>query len=125
MTLEEIKNKALDDNFIVETKKKLKEKFQTESEVYAIGNDILIYSERVLVPLSQQKRMKSLMRSYVYWCSMDRNIESLIKPCKGCALAGKAPTINSTHGQKLTTHGWSRLHFDFAGHSMVHIIWSL
>ena len=41
MMLEEIKNKALDDNFIVEMKKKVK-----ESEVYSICNDFLIYSKK-------------------------------------------------------------------------------
>ena len=76
MTLEKINN----NNFIVEMKKKLKERCTSESEVYSIFNDVLMSSERVMVPLSQQKqileeflaehpgisRKKSLMRSYVY-----------------------------------------------------------
>ena len=49
MTLEEMKNKALEDNFIVEMKKKLKNRSITESEMYSICNDILMYSERVVV----------------------------------------------------------------------------
>ena len=109
MISEEIKkNKALDDYFIVEMKKKLKQNRCTiESEVYSICNDVLIYSERVVVPLSLQicilkefhaghpgiSRMKSLMRRYVYWHSMDRDIGSFVKSCKGCALAAKAPKI--------------------------------
>ena len=35
-------------------------------------------------------RMKSLMRSYVYWPKMDNNITDMIEKCKGCALAAKA-----------------------------------
>ena len=33
------------------------------------------------------------MRSYVYWPNMDKDIENVIKSCKGCALAAKAPPI--------------------------------
>ena len=53
--LEEIKNKALDDNFIVEMKKK--DWRTTEYEVYSIRNDILIYNDIVVVALSLQKRI--------------------------------------------------------------------
>ena len=84
-------------------RKKIKDRSITESKVYLICNDVLKCSIRVLVPLSQQKqilkelhtehpgisRMKSLMRSYVHWRSMNRDIESLVKSCKGCALAAK------------------------------------
>ena len=73
------KNIVLDDNFIVEMKKKLKDRSTTEAEAYSICNDVLMYSERVVVPLSLQKRilkefhtghpgmsrMKSLMKSCV------------------------------------------------------------
>ena len=44
MTLEEIKNKELDNGFIVEMK--------NLKEIYSICNDVLMYSERVVVPLS-------------------------------------------------------------------------
>ena len=45
--------KALKDIFIVEMKKKLlKDRSKTESKVYSICNDVLVYSERVVVPLS-------------------------------------------------------------------------
>ena len=51
------KNKTLNVDFIVEMKKKLEDGNKTESEVYSICNDVLVYSERVMVPLSQQKRI--------------------------------------------------------------------
>ena len=90
--LEEMK-KALDDNFIVEMKKKLKDMSTTEPKLYSICNDVLMYSDRVVVPLSLQNqilkefhsghpsisRMKSLTRSYVYWHNMDGDIKSLVK----------------------------------------------
>ena len=54
--LEEIENKVLDDNFIVEAKKKLKGRSVIKSEVYSICNDVLVFSERVVILLSLQKR---------------------------------------------------------------------
>ena len=50
-------------------------------------------------------RMKTLMRSFVYWPKMDKNTENAVKLCKGCALAAKAPPIKFNPGQKLTFHG--------------------
>ena len=69
----------MDDNFVVEINfKKLKDKSITESGVYSICNDVLKYSERMVVTLSLHEwilkefhsghpgisRMKSLMRTY-------------------------------------------------------------
>ena len=128
LTLKEIKkNKALDENFIVEMKKDLKDRCKTESEIYSICNGVLMYNERVVVPLSLQKwilkefhtghpdisRMKSLIWSYVYW-RMDRDIESWVKSYKGCALAAKAPPTKFNLWPE-TNHSWSCRHIDFAG----------
>ena len=38
-------------------------------------------------------RMKSLMRCFVYWPGMDRDIELLVKNCRGWALAEISPPI--------------------------------
>ena len=38
-------------------------------------------------------RMKSLMRSYKYWPSIDQDIEKMVKECRGCQLAAKATPI--------------------------------
>lgn len=113
--LEDIKSKVLEDKFITEMKKKLKDRTKLDSGVYSMCNDILMYSERLVVPLALQKRilkefhgisrMKSWMRSYVYWCSMDRDIECLVKSCKSCALAVKAPPIKFNPWPELTTQG--------------------
>ena len=97
------KKKALDDNFIVEMKKKVQcshvhklilKEFQTEDPGIS--------------------RMKSLMRSYVSWRSMDRGIERLVKSCKGCALAAKSPLIKFNWWPE-TDCSWLHLHINFAG----------
>ena len=63
---------------------------------------------------SGMSRMKSLMRSFVYWSGMDHDIEFLEKNCRGCALAEKAPPIKFESWPK-TYVPWKRLHIDFAG----------
>ena len=45
---------------------------------------------------------------------MDRDIESLVKSCKGCALAAEAPPIKFNPWPE-TDHPWLCLHIDFAG----------
>ena len=128
MTLKEIKNKPWGDNFIEEMKKKLKDWSTTEFEVYSICSEVFVYSEGVVEPLSLQKRIlkelhtghpcisrrKSLMRSYVNKHSMYRVIKSLVKSCKVCPLAVKAPPIKFNPWPE-TDCPWSRLHIDFAG----------
>ena len=59
-------------------------------------------------------RMKSLMRSFVYWPNMDKDIENVAKLCKGCALAAKASPIKFNSWPK-TDLPSSRIHIDFAG----------
>ena len=109
-------------------KKKLKNWSKTESEIFSVCNDVLMYSRRVMVPLSLQKlilrkfhtghpdisRMKSLMISCVYWCCMDRDIGSLVKSCKDCALAVKTLPIKFNSWPEINCT-WSCLHIDFTG----------
>lgn len=103
ITMNEIIDKASDDEFIKEVKDKLNSKDQNVSEVYSLCNDM--YGDRVIIPSTLQKRtlkefhvghpgtsrMKSLMRSYVYWINMNKDIENTVRSCKECTLATKAP----------------------------------
>ena len=80
-----MKSEAFEDDFINEIK------------VYSLCDNILLYSDRVVIPKKLQKRilkdfhaghpgknrMKSLMRSYVYWPAMDRDISDMIDACRG------------------------------------------
>ena len=58
--------------------------------------------------------MKALMRSYTYWPNMDKDIEQVVKTCKGCQLAVKALAVKFTPWPK-TDIPWTRLHIDYAG----------
>ena len=59
---------------------------------------------------SGMSRMKSLMKSFVYWPGMDHDIKLLVKNCRGCGLA----EIKFESWPK-TDVPWKRLHIDFAG----------
>ena len=124
----EIKSEAMNDNFITNIKQKITVKTEKVSEVFSLCDNVLLYSERVVIPKKLQNRilrnfhtghpginrMKSLMRSYVYWLKMDNDIMDIIKKCKVCALTAKAPLTIFKPWPK-TEQPWSRIHVDFAG----------
>ena len=123
----DIRKEAESDDFIRETKGKLQTDEQVE-EVFLTCDQVLLYWERVVVPATLQKkilkdfptghpgttRMKSLMRSYVYWRNTDKDIEEKVKACRECALATKAPPIQFSPWLK-ADYSWSRIHVDYAG----------
>lgn len=96
--------------------------------MYSICDNVLLYSDRVVIPTTLQKRMlkefhvghpgisrmKSLMRSFVFWPNMDKDIEEKVRECRGCALAMKAPPTQFGSWAK-PDRPWSRIHLDFAG----------
>ena len=130
VTLEEIRKRAESDAFIKKIKEQVGLKKRNEKGVsaFSICDNILLYADRVVVPQVLQKRilkefhvghpgisrMKNLMRSYCYWPRMDQDIEKIVKTCRGCALAAKAPPIKFNPWPKTNTP-WSRLHIDYAG----------
>ena len=119
MTLDQIKQEALYDEYINRTKTKILKKDQRTTDVFSTCNDVLLYRERVVIPLTLQKyilkdfhaghpgnnKMKSLIRSFVYWSNMDKDIENAVKLRKGYALVAKAPPIKLTAGQRQTFLG--------------------
>lgn len=92
MTLKEIKHDAHYDEFISATKSKISEKDQHISDSFSLCDEVLLYTERVVIPKNLQKRilkdfhigyprknrMKSLMCSYIYWPKMDQDIENMV-----------------------------------------------
>ena len=110
----EIKSEAMNDDFITNIKQKITAKNEKVPEVFSLCDNVLLHSERVVIPKKFQNRilrdfhtghprinrMKSLMRSYVYCPKMDNDITDMIEKCKGCALAAKAPPLLSNLGPK-------------------------
>ena len=107
VTLLEIKSEAMNDDFTTNIKQKITVKNEKVPVVFSLCDNVLLYSERVVISKKLQKRilrdfhtgrpgknsMKSHMRSYVYWPKMDNDITDMIEKCKGCALAAKAPPV--------------------------------
>ena len=119
VTLLEIKSEAINDDFITNIKQKITVKNEEVPEVFSLCDNVLLYSERVIIPKKLKNRilrdfhtrhpginrMKSLMRSYVYWPKMNNDIRDMIEKCKGCALAAKPPRLLSNLGQKQNNLG--------------------
>ena len=128
VSLKEIKREAVRDNFIKEIKAKLLEKNTKIEETYSLCDNVLLYSERVVIPKTLQRRilhdfhtghpginrMKSLMRSYVFGPGMDSDVTDMVSKCKGCILAAKSPPTSQGPWPK-TDRPWSRIHIDFTG----------
>ena len=88
----------------------------------------MLYGDRVVIPAVLTKnlfkdfhighmgilRMKALMKSYVCWYGMDKEIINLVRIFKNCALVTKAPPVKFNPWPK-TDKPWSRLHIDYAG----------
>ena len=60
-------------------------------------------------------RMKMLARSYVYWPSLDKDIEKLAQTCNECVNKQKAPPKSPLHPWKFPRTPWYRVHIDFEG----------
>ena len=128
VTLQEIKREAQEDEFISATKQKIGDKNPQIVDIFTLCDNVLLFGEGVVIPKTLQKRilkdfhaghpgknrMKSLMRSYVYWPKMDLDISNMVDACKGCDLAAKAPLITYKPWPK-TDQPWSRIPVDFAG----------
>ncbi|XP_060538726.1 uncharacterized protein K02A2.6-like, partial [Pantherophis guttatus] len=89
----------------------------------------LLWGDRVLIPSTLQRRtletlhkghpgivrMKALARSYVWWPSMDRDIEQWVSRCDPCQEVRPAPPQSDVAKWETPSNPWSRIHIDFAG----------
>ena len=125
-TQEEIRKDAEKDEFITEIKERIVNKDKQVTNAYTLCDEVLLYRVVILATLQRWipkdfhighpgiTRTKSLMRSYVFWKNLDKNIENMIRSCTGCALAAKSPPIQFSPLPK-TDLPWTRIHVDFAG----------
>ena len=60
-------------------------------------------------------RMKSLARCYVWWPSMEQELEQKVKECVQCQLMQNSPPQIPTHPWEWPQRSWARLHIDYAG----------
>ncbi|KAK6736004.1 hypothetical protein RB195_018963 [Necator americanus] len=62
-----------------------------------------------------QRRMKMPAGSFVYWPTMDSDIETLVKTCPRCASVAKDPIKAELHSWPEPHSPWTRVHADFPG----------
>ena len=104
------------------------EQYGRRATELSIENGCLLWANRVIIPsklrsliLSElheghlgMSRMKSLARSYVWWPSLDKEIEEVVKQCEACqSLRGKSARIDPPHPWIYPQKPWERVHADF------------
>lgn len=101
---------------------------EIESE-YTIDSDVLFRGQRVVIPTTLQPyvlqelhsthlgitKMKQLARRYVYWKSIDKDIEKLVRSCQSCAVVRSSPAKAELHPWEEPDENWQRVHMDYAG----------
>ena len=101
----------------------------------SIHDGCLMWGNRVVVPspgrtkLLEQlhechpgmSRMKNLARSYVWWPSIDQNIEETVKTCVPCQRARYLPPPAPLQPWEWPARPWARLHLDYAGPLLGHM----
>ncbi|PIO56652.1 integrase core domain protein, partial [Teladorsagia circumcincta] len=103
--------------------------YYNRRESLSTADSCLLTSSRIVIPKPLQHRvlralhkahpgqtrMKMLARSYVYWPSIDADIENLARNCVTCAKFAKNPVKAELQSWPKPTTPWSRVHVDFAG----------
>ncbi|XP_031336222.1 uncharacterized protein K02A2.6-like [Photinus pyralis] len=91
---------------------------------YTIQDGCLFKGIRVAIPAKLRKpildelhaahtgvvKMKALARSYVWWPSIDLDIERLARACLSCSRYKNNPPKTNTHPWEYATSPWQRIH---------------
>ena len=76
------------------------------------------FRERLLNQIHEEHpgicKMKSLARCYLWWPTLDKEIEAKVKSCGICAAVRNMPPTAPLHTWEWPTRIWQRLHIDFA-----------
>ena len=94
-----------------------------------LEDDILVLGYRIVIPESLRAHIlnelhnthlgivktKSLARAYVWWPSLNKDIESLIKNCSICKHTRSNPPKSPLQCWPIPEGVWARIHIDFLG----------
>ena len=103
--------------------------FTSKKEELTSLNGCILWGTRVLIPKPGREavlqelhcghpgitKMRSLARMFVWWPSIDSDIEKSVRRCSDCQSVQSAPPVAPLHSWKWPTRPWARLHIDFAG----------
>ena len=104
-------------------------------------DECLLFAECMIVPPSLQDRvikqfhnghqgiscMKALVRTYVYWPNMDKQLKELAHKCSNCQLAAKSLRKTTLSSWPISESPWSCLHIwlDLPKDSVIFYSWML
>ena len=58
-------------------------------------------------------RTKAYARSYIWWPSLDSQIEEYLKSCESCQMFRNKPSQAPLHPWKFPARAWKRIHIDY------------
>lgn len=102
--------------------------YQRRKDFLSISKDCILWSNRVVIPHSLQghilKRLheghsgivqtKMMARAYLWYPSLDTDIEAMVADCELCQINRNNPPTTE-HSWPAATKPWSRVHVDFMG----------
>jgi transposase InsO family protein len=103
--------------------------YKNKVDELSVEQGCLLWGLRVVVPTTLRERvlqelhethpgmtrMKSIARSYVWWPSIDSDIEKTVRSCHVCQVTRADPAGAPVHPWCYPTGPWQRLHIDFKG----------
>ena len=95
----------------------------------SVQDECILWGQRVVLPPQTRRyalqmlhqthpgicRMKSLARSYIWWPSMDSDVEQMAHNCNECSSNLKSPAKSPLHPWEWPSQPWFRIHLDYAG----------
>lgn len=102
----------------------------------SVRNDCILWGIRVVIPKSLRDRvleelhlahpgivrMKEIMRSYVWWPNIDKDVEVQVKNCSSCAQVKSLPAAAPLMPWIWPERPWQRIHIDFAEWNKMHFL---
>ena len=103
--------------------------YKSRKNELSVQDGGVLWGARVVIPPQGRKlvlaelhqahpgicRMKSLARSYVWWPSLDRDLQALVHSCEVCQVNQKAPAGAPLLPREWPDQPWRRIHIDYAG----------
>jgi len=112
---------------------------QIDMREFTLQNGIIFRGHRAVIPQPLRNkilqelhtghfgiiRMKNLARGYVWWPSIDKDIESLAKNCNDCNTFRNNPTKIDVHAWEPSSTAFEQVHVNFAGPFLGHYFFVL
>ncbi|XP_055489415.1 uncharacterized protein K02A2.6-like [Leucoraja erinacea] len=104
--------------------------FVSKREELPMEDDVILWGSRVVIPDNMEMRtriledlhsthpgivkMNALVRSYVWWPGINKELEQQVRSCPSCQLIQHSPVAAQIHPWEFPEKPWSRIHCDYA-----------